>query len=557
MILDKIKIKISEALNISEDDLVYPSNSDLGDFSWPLFKLSQEKKMSPVEIAEKIKEDLLDRDDLMNILEKIEIAGPYLNFFIKPNFLITELLGNIFSRGRDYGQNSDGNGDFSIFEFSNVNTHKNFHIGHLRNISLGDSLCRLHRANGFNSYPVSYINDFGIHTAKVIWNYKKFHNPDLNKCYSETVKEIEENPDLLREISKIMSDIEACRGENYKVWRKTRKISLREFNGIYKKLKIKFKKNYFESKVIDKGKEIVEHLIKKRVLRQSEGAIIADLEKYDLGVLPIIRSDGTALYPVADLALAERKFKDFKKLKNSFVVVDVRQSLYFKQLFKVLSLLGYQQNFKHLSYDFITLPEGMMSSRSGNAISFYDLYEKVLDKLIIESKKRHPDWSDKKIKKNCELLTVAILKFEMLKISPRKIITFSMEEAVKFDGFSALYILYGLVRIKSILKKSRFKLRGVKGVDFSNLKTDYEKKISLKLAKYSDIVKRAGDNFDPSEIAKYLFELFKLFSDYYQNVKVLSSEKDTKKARLIFMGAIALVAENALGLLGIDSLDEI
>jgi arginyl-tRNA synthetase len=557
MILDEIKIKIAEALDISEGDLVYPPNSDLGDFSWPLFKLSQEKKMSPVEIAEKIKEELLSRDDLMNILEKIEIAGPYLNFFIKPSFLITELLGNIFSRGRDYGRNNDGDGDLSIFEFSNVNTHKNFHIGHLRNISLGDSLCRLHGANGFKSYPVSYVNDFGIHTAKAIWNYKKSHNPDLNKCYSNTVKEIGDNPDLLREISKIMSDIETRRGDNYRVWQKTRKISLKEFDEIYKKLKIKFRKNYFESEVIDQGREMVADFVKKRVLRKSEGAIIADLEKYDLGVLPIIRSDGTALYPVADLALAERKFKDFKGLKNSFIVVDVRQSLYFKQLFKVLRLVGYQQNFNHLSYDFITLPEGMMSSRSGNAIPFYDLYQKVLDKLIMESKKRHPEWSDKKIKRNCELLTVAILKFEMLKVSPRKIITFNMEEATKFDGFSALYILYGLVRIKSILKKACFRPRGVKRVDFSELKTEYEKKISLKLAKYPDIVKRAEVDFDPSEIAKYLFELFKLFSDYYQNVKVLSAEKNIKKARLVFMGAIALVAENALELLGINGLDEI
>ncbi len=557
MILDEIKIKIASALNISESDLVYPPNSNLGDFSWPLFKLSQEKKMSPVEIAEKIKKDLLSRDDLMNILDKIEIAGPYLNFFIKPNFLITELLRNIFSYGRDYGQNNDGDGELSIFEFSNVNTHKNFHIGHLRNVSLGDSLRRLHSANGFKSHPVSYVNDFGIHTAKAIWSYKKSYSDDLNKCYSNTVREIKENPDLLREISKIMSDIEARQGSNYKIWQKTRKMSIREFNDIYKKLKVKFKKNYFESEVIDRGREMVDSFVKKRVLRKSEGAIIADLEKYDLGVLPIIRSDGTALYPVADLALAEKKFKDFKKLKNSFIVVDVRQSLYFKQLFKVLSLVGYRQNFEHLAYDFITLPEGMMSSRSGNAIPFVDLYQKVLDKLIIESKKRHPEWSNKKIKKNCEVLTIAILKFEMLKVSPKKIITFNMEEATKFDGFSALYILYGLVRIKSILKKAGFKPRGVKGIDFSELKTEYEKKISLKLAKYPDIVRRAGVDFDPSEIAKYLFELFKLFSDYYQNVKVLSAEKNIKKARLVFMGAIALVAENALGILGIDSLDEI
>jgi len=557
MALELIKKEIVAILKIDEKDLVYPPNKEMGDLSYPLFKAVKQGSESPLELGVKLKEQLLQNKNLMKSLDKIENAGPYLNFFVKSDLFISELIKDIFSKKNKYGFNDSGKKEVSIFEFSNANTHKDIHVGHIRNIALGDSIFRIYEANGYKSYPISYINDFGIHTAKVVWSYKQKFSHDLGKCYVHTVKEMEDKPDLAKEIGQIMADIESRQGENYKAWKKTRAISLSDFSKIFKQLNIKFKKVYFESEVIDKGLEMVENFIEKGIMKKSEGAIIADLEKYNLGVLPVIRGNGTALYPVADLALAAQKFKDFKNLKNSYIVVDVRQSLHFKQLFKVLSLAGYKQNFAHLPYDFVTLPEGMMSSRSGNSISYYEAYEKIFQKLVEESKKRHSKWSDKKIKKNSELLTTDILKFEMLKVSPQKIIVFNVEEATKFDGFSALYILYGLVRIKSIIKKYGHKVKYSSSLDFSKLDSVWEKNLAIKLSKYPEIVKKAGSEFDPSEIAKYLFELYKLFNDYYQNVKVLSSEGESKKVRLVFMSAISVVSENALGLLGLKSLKEI
>ncbi len=555
MILDKIKIKIAEGLNISENELVYPPSSALGDFSWPIFKTAKEKNIPAPELAEKMKAEVLSNPELNSILEKVEIKGAYLNFFIKPDYLITSFLKAVLSNPSYYGHNNIGNQEVSVFEFSNVNTHKTFHIGHLRNICFGDSIYKISLANGFKAYPISYTNDFGIHTAKTLWSYKKNFSLDLNACYAQTVKSSEDNPEIIKEISDIMSDIENRRGGNYKLWKKTRKISLLEFDKIYKQLKINFKKTYFESELIDRGLDLVDSFINKKILRKSEGAIIADLEEYKLGVLPVIRSDGTALYPVADLSLAEAKFKTFRKLKNSFIVVDIRQSLHFKQLFKVLSLAGFKEKFIHLPHEFVTLPEGMMSSRSGNAIAFSDLYQETLDKLIIETKNRRPEWSDKKIRENCEKLAVAVLKFEMLKIANTKTLTFDIREATKFDGFSALYILYGLVRIESILKKNKFKNKNK--VNSSLLDNKLEMELTMKMAKYPEIVKKAYQDYDPSEIAKYLFELFKIFNDYYQNINISQSEEKTKQARLTFIYSLSHVAKNALNLLGIESLEEL
>ncbi len=555
MVLSDIKKIIAKKIAIDHSKLIYPPDTNWGDFCLPIFELAKEKKIAPQIIADELKGKIDQDKELASILSKVEIAGAYLNFFVNSEYLADRVLSNIMKQKKKYGINNNGKNKVVVFEFSNINTHKNFHIGHLRNLCFGESMTNIYKANGYNSYPISYINDFGIHVAKAIWSYKQGYSKDLNKCYAQTVKEIEKNSEIMKEVGVIMSDIEKHQGENYALWKETRRISLKAIDDIYKKNKIKFKKVYYESKVIDNGFKIVKKLIDKKILVLSEGAIIANLEKYDLNILPIIRSDGTALYPVADLALAEIKAQDFKNLNNSYVVVDIRQGLYFKQLSKILELAGYKQKLSHLPYEFVTLPEGMMSSRSGNAVPFIDLYNEVLECLKRETKKRHTDWTNKKIEKNCSELAIAILKFEMLKISPQKIIIFNIAEATKFDGFSALYILYGLVRIKSIIRKAKFKNSGKFKFDLLNNKR--ERELIIFLAKYPEIIIRAEKKQDQSEIAKYLFELLKLFNDYYQQVRILQSEVDIKKSRLFLLSSILVVVENALDILGIKSLNEI
>ncbi|MCK9439274.1 MAG: arginine--tRNA ligase [Patescibacteria group bacterium] len=554
MILNLIKEKIAKTFNIEESLFVYPPNNKLGDISLPLFSLAKEREESPNSLALKIKEGVLSSDVFIDIFERIEVVGPYLNFFINKKYLISETVKSVVDSPQNLFHNNFGAQKKVVFEYSNANTHKEIHIGHLRNIVLGDSLVKIYLANGFDAHPVSFINDFGINTAKTVWFYKNKKEKNIGLCYSQAVAELEKNSDINKEVGEIMSDIEKRHGENYKLWQETKDLSLLDFKKVYDILDVDFEKTYFESDLIDEGLEIVDDYLKRGIFKKSEGAIIADLEDYKLGVLPVIRSNGTALYPVADLALANRKFQDFSGLKKSFLVVDVRQSLHFKQLFKVLELAGYQNDFTHLSYDFVKLPEGMMSSRSGNAVSFEFLFEKIVERLSQESKKRHEDWSDDKILENSHKLAVAILKFEMLKISPNKIITFDIEEALRFEGFNALYIIYSLVRMKSILRKADF--------DFSfadldrlliNLKEDLEKNICLNILKFSDVIVGAGKDNDPSEIAKYLFSFVQLFNDYYQRVNILKAEEETMRARLVLIKSCIVLIENAFSLLGIKT----
>jgi arginyl-tRNA synthetase len=448
-------------------------------------------------------------------------------------------------------------------EYSNVNTHKEYHVGHLRNLSYGDTVVRLLAANGYKAIPVSYVNDFGSHVAKTIWQWqrdKSYQTPAgdkgylLGRCYVAASQELARHPEAQSEVAAIMKEIESRQGANYRLWQKTRNWSIKYFQTIYRDLGVKFDHIFYENEVIDDGLKLVKELIAKGILVKSEGAIIANLEKYDLGVLPIIRTDGTALYPAGDLALAAAKHKRFQA-DESIYVIDVRQSLYFKQLFKILSLAGDKEKLIHLAYDFVTLPGGMMSSRTGQVITYEELKDKLLAKLIAETKTRHAEWTANRVEQAARNLAMATIKFELLKVSQDKIITFNIDEAARFDGFTACYLEYSYARLKSIIRRERLwsLIRPFHGAELKDAK---EKQLWLKVARYGEAVKSAGEHYDPSVLAKYLFELAQLSNDYYHSTNILKAPAPVKRARLALIKAVAQTLKNGLNLLGIKALEE-
>lgn len=564
-ILEELKSKIISALNLEKDGFSYPPKPELGDLSLACFELAKKSQQNPAEFAAALATKLKESQDLQKYFSDIKAAGPYLNFFISPEYLAASVIGAARKAKSGYGSNKSGEGRKVMIEYSNGNTHKEYHIGHLRNISYGDAVSHLLSANGYLSIPVSYINDFGIHVAKTIWNWQR--NPEyqknaaakiesrgylLGKCYAEASQLLADSPEGKLEVGKIMKEIESRAGVDYELWQETRRWSIEYFSSIYKELGIRFSEIFYESEVIANGLKLVEELKNKGILRLSEGALIADLEKYGLGVLPIIRSDGTALYPVADLSLASEKFKKYE-LSRSIYVVDVRQSLYFKQLFKIIELMGYNQPLIHLTYDFVTLPEGMMSSRTGNIITYKELRDKLFAKLSEETASRHQDWTTERIKEVALSLTIATIKFEMLKVSADKIITFNIEEAARFDGYTACYLQYGYARLKSIIRKEGFSLGAA---DLSCLKEAKEKELLIKMAKYPEVITQAGAKYNPSEVAKYLFELVQLFSDYYHEINILKAEPKIRKARLALIKALAQILHNGFDILGLEALEE-
>jgi len=256
---------------------------------------------------------------------------------------------------------------------------------------------------------------------------------------------------------------------------------------------------------------------------------------------------------VADLALASAKFNKYK-LVESIYIVDVRQSLYFNQLFKLISLLGYKEKMTHLSYDFLTLKSGMMASRTGNVITYKELLSEAMSKSEVEIKKRHEDWSLKKVKEVAKAISLSAIKFEMIKVSSDKVITFDMSEALRFEGFTAAYLQYTGARIDSLLKKND-------NIDDDKVVLDklVEKKefnLAFKLQQYPEVIYKAGLERDPSVIARYLFELAQSFNDYYHEININKAETDTKMARLALVKNVKQVLENGFKVLGITYLSE-
>lgn len=561
--LESLQNKIKNDLGLESAVFSYPPNSDLGDLSLACFEIAKTNKQNPAETAASLVAKLRAMPDWQNYFPDIRAVGPYLNFFIAPAYLASGILADIKQQGDKYGHNQKNPGRRVMVEYSNGNTHKEYHVGHLRNISYGDAVCRLLTASGCQVIPASYINDFGIHVAKTLWNwqrdltYRERPEPKgflLGRCYAKAGAALEDNPAGKEEVSNIMKEIESRQGANYKLWQKTRQWSINYFASIYKELGIRFAHTFYESEVIDAGLKIVNDLLQKKFLVKSEGAIIANLESYGLGVLPVIRSDGTALYPVGDLALASEKFNKYN-LDESIYVIDVRQSLYFKQLCQVLSLSGYKPKVSHLSYDFVTLPDGMMSSRTGNIITYQELRDTILEKFVSETAKRHGRWSLQHINKVALALTIATIKFEMLKVGADKTITFNINEAARFDGYTACYLQYAYARLRRVLSKGRYCLWWGR-TDFSLLSEPREKELLLKLARYPEIVAAAALKYNPSEITKYLFELMQLSNDYYHETNILKSSANIKRARLSLIQAVAQVLQNGLKLLGIDTLAE-
>jgi arginyl-tRNA synthetase len=585
-IKENIAANLSKILNkeITAGDLVLPPNQELGDLGWPIFPLAKELGKNPAELAREIAEKY-PADEII----KAQAAGAYLNFILDKKYLVENVLAEIAEQKEEYGKTdplqlplAKGESAKIVLEFSNGNTHKELHIGHLRNICYGDAIVKILNASGMETIPVSYINDFGIHVAKTLWDLSAYAKENLagkniedlpeaergyllGKIYVDASGKEKADPALTEQIGGWKQKIENRSGEEYALWQKTRLWSIAHFAAVYKDLKIEFQDTLYESELVDEGKKIVAELLIKGILKESEGAIIADLRDFGLEVLVIVRSNGTATYSVADLALARAKHERYAPDK-SIVVVDVRQELYFKQLFKILELSGFTEKFLHLGYDFVKLPTGMMSSRTGNVITYQDLKEEILAKCVAETKKRHEDWAEEKIKTNAMKIGLGAMKFEMLKVGARSIITFDIEKSLALEGFTSAYIQYAFARIQSILRKSplfsenlppaRGGIKGGGRIDFKKLSDPKEIELIKKLALYPEIIETAAKNYDPSEIAKYIYELAQLLNDYYHAVPVLQAEEEIKNARLALLSSVAQVIKNGLELLGIETVEE-
>jgi len=557
---------ISKHTKISEkqvNELIeVPPSSDLGDFAFPCFSLAQTFKKSPAEISKELK--LKIEKSLPKEIEKTESKGPYLNFFVNKILLAEKTIAQILKEKDSYGKpKRSGKNKKIMIEFSQANTHKAFHVGHIRGTSLGESLSRILEFNSVKVIRANYQGDTGMHVAKWIWCYNKYHKKTplkndeawIASIYVDSVKRLIENPNLEEDVNKINQKLED-RSDKFlnDLWRKTRKLSLDSFEKIYKQLNTHFDKYYFESEIESLGKNIAEQLLKKEIAVNSDGAVIMNLEKYGLGVWVLLRSDGTVLYSAKDLALAEIKFKDYK-LDESLALFGIAQQLHSRQLEKTLELMNFKKwkDYKFMHFSEVRLPTGKMSSRTGENILYSDFLKELVVYARSQIKTRSPKISEKELEKRALIVSVAAIKYSMLKQDSHKTITFVKEDAMNFEGNTGPYLLYSYARAKSILRKIK---KGKKEINKSKPKSlnESEKALITKLSEFSEIVASSLHQMNPSAIANYSFLLCQCFNEFYHNSPVLNSENESFRLELV--KAFSQTIKNALNLLGIDVLEE-
>ncbi len=554
---------VSKALerDIEEKEVLlsYPPDITLGSIAFGCFSIAKNEDKAPAELSSKLAEKINGNIEKKELIENAESAGPYINF--KTKNIAKNVIEEIEKKKEKYGK-SEKKGKTILFEFSQPNTHKSFHVGHVRGTVLGQAMVNAFNANGYDIIPINYSGDVGAHIEKILWMMEKNHDGEtapknkteyLGSIYTEAEKALEKNPDLKKEVEDIRKRIEEGDKKLLKLWKTTRKWSIDELNEIYKELGVTFKRWYFESEFEKTGKKIVQKLLDEGIAKVSEGATIVDLSKYNLDVFLILRSDGSPLYSTKELALAEEKIKDFN-FDEALVQTDVRQKLYFQQFFKTLELMGIDTPMTNQTYDFVDLPTGAMSSRRGNVITYDSLRDELIESTKKETEKRHSDWKEDKINSVASALALATLKFEMLKVDTQKKITFDTKRALSFEGFTASYILYTAARINSILKKGKVK----KGKsELHTLDTDEEKSIIHSLLRYPEVTEEVVKEYNPAKLANYLFDLTKLYSHFYHSHKILEAESESLvQARLLLSTQVKSVIESGLSLLGIEAVEE-
>ena len=547
----ELKKKEEEIINLIET----PPSSELGDFAFPCFSLAKEMRKNPVEIAKNLAGKIKPGKEI----ERVEVKGAYLNFFLNKSNFAEDIIPQILKEKEKFGQGKEK--ETMMIEFSQANTHKAFHVGHIRGTSIGESLSRISEFLGNKVIRANYQGDTGMHVAKWIWNYSKNHSKDKVKAdeqwiasiYVDAIKRLAENENLQEEVDEINRKLEEGKDKKLMdLWKKTRKICLDALEIIYKELNTKFNKYYFESQVEKRGKEICIELAKKGIAKISEEATIMDLNEYGLSVWVLLRKDGTVLYSGKDLALVEKKFKENKMDKCLYVVAD-EQNLHFQQLFKTLELMGFKgrEKCEHIHYGLVRLPTGKMSSRTGDNILYSSFKKEVLDFAKQEIKKRNSGIKEKELEGRALKISIASIKYAMLKQSPNKVIVFTKEDALDFEGNTGPYLLYSYARASSILKKSDKKPK------LEKEQKDVDEKESLlikKLGNFPEIVQQAHKQLNPSVIANYSFELAQIFNEFYHSSPVINSEKE--EFRLALVQSFRIVMKSSLNLLGIDIVEE-
>lgn len=542
------------------DIMEIPADERMGDFAIPCFSLAKEQRRNPAVIAAEFREALSEKKEELAVL-KVENVGGYCNIFVDRAKFAEMCFEKMLQE--KHGFADYGAGGVICMDYSSPNIAKNFHAGHLRTTIIGNSLYKIFTRLGYSVVRINYLGDWGTQFGKLITAYKKWSSwqavqergiDELLELYVKFNTEAKESPELIEEARAWFIRMEDNDMEALSIWNWFREISLQEFERVYKMLDISFDSCVGESLYRDKVSALIEELRRKNLLEESQGALVIQLEAYNMPPCLITKSDGGSIYHSRDIAavLDRKKTYGFEKC---LYITGAEQELHFKQVFKAVELMGYSwtDELVHVPFGLVSLNGEKLSSRKGNVIYAEDILKEAVERAMEKIQEKNPSLADKE--DTADKVGVGAVIFHDLVNLRIKNVDFSWEDALNFEGTTGPYVQYTYARAKSILRKAGCIAKAA-DIDYHMLTDDAAFSLIKILSGYEDTVVSAARNYEPSVIARYLITLTTAFNHFYHEDPILYAEEAEKKARILLVDIVQDIIADACGLLGMKCPEE-
>lgn len=537
------------------DLLCTPPTPEMGDFCMPCFKLAKLLRKSPVIIAK----ELADCIECKGVVSKVEAVNGYLNFFVDKCSTACSVVREICEKGFSYGDSDDGVGKTVCIDYSSINIAKPFHIGHLFTTVLGGSLCKIYDKLGYKTVGINHLGDWGTQFGKLIVAFKKWCSEEelekrgmdaLTEIYVRFHKEAEEQPELEDQAREWFKKIEDGEKEALRLFGIFKDITLKEVEKVYDRLNVKFDSYNGEAFYNDKMQPVLDELESKNILTVSEGAKIVDLSEYNMPPCLIVKKDGATLYATRDLAAAYYRKNTYDFYKCLYVVA-YQQNLHFKQVFKVLELLGkdWAKDMHHVAFGMVSLEDGAMSTRKGKVILLRDVLNRAVEKSLDIIKEKSPNLPNKE--KVAEQVGTGAVIFSTLYNNRIKDMVFSYDKVLNFEGETGPYVQYTNARCLSVLDKVGD--INCAESDFGAIGDAESFAVVSALERFTDVLKDSVERYEPCVLARYLVELSQAYNRFYFVRRIASEPTPIKTARAMLTKATHIVLQEGLRLLGISA----